>query len=144
MGQLGRPEQEEQEGQAPGAQAEQSEQVPDGGSAAEEWRISGEVPEGFALDQPLSPFLLAALELLDRDDPDYALDVVSLVEATLEQPRQVLRAQEKEARSRAIAEMKADGVEYDERMERLEEITYPKPLWSVEKIVTQTETTTVQ
>jgi len=54
--------------------------------------------------------------------------VISLVEATLEQPRQVLRAQEKEARSAAIAEMKADGVDYDERMERLEEVTYPKPL----------------
>ncbi|MBQ9003686.1 MAG: DUF3516 domain-containing protein [Eggerthellaceae bacterium] len=99
-----------------------------GQADGESWRISGEVPEGFALDQPLSPFLLAALELLDYDDPDYALDVISLVEATLEQPRQVLRAQEKEARSRAIAEMKADGVEYEERMERLEEITYPKPL----------------
>ena len=97
-------------------------------SEDDEWYVNGEVPEGFALDQPLSPFLLAALELLDRDDPDYALDVISMVEATLEQPRQVLRAQEKEARSKAIAEMKADGVEYEERMERLEEITYPKPL----------------
>ena len=94
----------------------------------EDWFVKGEVPEGFALDQPLSPFLLAALELLDREDEAYALDVISLVEATLEQPRQVLRAQEKEARSAAIAEMKADGIEYEERMERLEEITYPKPL----------------
>ena len=94
----------------------------------EHWSVHGEVPEGFALDQPLSPFLLASLELLDRESDTYALDVISLVEATLEQPRQVLRAQEKEARSAAIAEMKADGVEYEERMERLEEITYPKPL----------------
>ncbi|MBO4352662.1 MAG: DUF3516 domain-containing protein, partial [Eggerthellaceae bacterium] len=94
----------------------------------EDWFVKGEVPEGFALDQPLSPFLLAALELLDREDEAYALDVISLVEATLEQPRQVLRAQEKEARSAVIAEMKADSIEYEERMERLEEITYPKPL----------------
>ncbi len=95
---------------------------------AENWFVQGEVPEGFALDQPLSPFLLAALELLDRESPEYALDVISMVEATLEQPRQVLRAQEKAARSAAIAEMKADGVDYDERMERLQEITYPQPL----------------
>lgn len=94
----------------------------------EDWYVCGEVPEGFALDQPLSPFLLASLELLDRESETYALDLISLVEATLEQPYQVLRAQEREARGAAIAAMKADGVEYDERMERLEEVTYPKPL----------------
>ena len=97
-------------------------------SGDDEWFVQGEVPEGFALDQPLSPFLLAALELLDRESDDYALDVISMVESTLEQPRQVLRAQEKEARSAAIAAMKADGVEYEERMERVQEVTYPKPL----------------
>ena len=94
----------------------------------EDWFVQGEVPEGFALDQPLSPFLLAALELLDRESETYALDVISMVESTLEQPRQVLRAQEKEARGQAIAQMKADGVEYEERMERVQEVTYPKPL----------------
>ncbi|HAM15641.1 MAG TPA: DUF3516 domain-containing protein [Eggerthellaceae bacterium] len=93
-----------------------------------EWSVVGEVPEGFALDQPLSPFLLVALELLDREEETYALDLISLVESTLEQPRQILRAQEKEARSAAVAAMKAEGIEYEERMERLEEITYPKPL----------------
>ena len=98
------------------------------GAQYQDWYVTGDVPEGFALDQPLSPFLLAALELLDPEDDTYALDVISLVEATLEQPRQVLRAQEKEARSQAIAAMKADGVEYEERMERLEEVTYPMPL----------------
>ena len=96
--------------------------------AEDNWTVIGEVPEGFALDQPLSPFLIVALDLLDRESDTYALDVISMVEATLEQPRQVLRAQEKEARSAAIAAMKAEGVEYEERMERLEEVTYPKPL----------------
>ena len=87
-----------------------------------------DVPEDFALDQPLSPFLLAALELLDPEDESYALDVISLAEATLEDPRQVLRAQERAARDKAMAEMKADGVDYDERLERLAEVTYPRPL----------------
>ncbi len=87
-----------------------------------------DVPDNFALDQPLSPFLLAALELLDPMSETYALDVVSMVEATLEDPRQILRVQEKRERERAIAEMKADGVEYEERLERVAEVTYPKPL----------------
>ena len=87
-----------------------------------------DLPDDFALDQPLSPFLIAALELLDPESATYALDVISMAEATIEDPWQILRAQEKEARGRAIAEMKADGIEYDERMERVQEVTYPKPL----------------
>ena len=54
--------------------------------------------------------------------------MVSVVEATLEDPRQVLGAQEHKARGEAIGEMKADGIEYDERMELLDEVTWPKPL----------------
>ncbi len=87
-----------------------------------------DLPDNFALDQPLSPFLLAALELCDPQDPGYALDVISLVESTLEDPRPLLLAQERVARERAVAEMKAEGVEYEERMERLAEVSYPKPL----------------
>lgn len=87
-----------------------------------------DVPEDFALDQPLSPFLLAALELLDPESEGYALDVISMVEATLEDPKQVLRAQERQARDAAMAAMKDEGLDYDERMERLAEVTYPKPL----------------
>ena len=94
----------------------------------EEWFLEEEMPDRFALDQPLSPFLLASLELLDREDPMYALNVISMVEATLEDPRQILRAQERAARDAAMAAMKAEGVEYEERMERLREVTYPKPL----------------
>ena len=87
-----------------------------------------DMPDDFALDQPLSPFLLAALELLDPESETYALDVISMVEATLEDPRQVLRAQERAVKDKAMADMKADGLDYDERMDRLAEITYPKPL----------------
>ncbi len=87
-----------------------------------------DVPDDFALDQPLSPFLLAALELLDPESETYALDLISMVEATLENPRQILVAQERRARDEAMAQMKADGVDYDERIERIAEVTYPKPL----------------
>ena len=93
-----------------------------------EWHTTVDLPEDFALDQPLSPFLLAALELLDPESETYALDVISMAEATLEDPRQILRAQERVARAEAVAQMKAEGIEYEERMERLQEVTYPKPL----------------
>ncbi|MCR8907803.1 DUF3516 domain-containing protein [Thermophilibacter sp. ET337] len=92
------------------------------------WSTTVDLPDDFALDQPLSPFLLAALELLDPESETYALDVISMAEATLEDPFQILRAQQRAARDRAMSEMKAEGIEYDERMERLQEVTWPKPL----------------
>lgn len=97
----------------------------DGGK---DYFMTVDMPDDFALDQPLSPFLLAALELLDPESDTYALDVISMVEATLEDPKQVLRAQERQARDEAMIRMKEDGLDYDERMDRLQEITYPKPL----------------
>ena len=101
------------------------EELPDGST---EWSTTVDLPDDFALDQPLSPFLLAALELLDPESDTYALDVISMAEATLEDPFQILRAQQRAARDRAMSEMKAEGIEYDERMERLQEVTWPKPL----------------
>lgn len=91
-------------------------------------RLTIDLPEDFALNAPLSPFALAALDLLDPEAPDYALDVVSVIEATLEDPRPVLIGQEKAARGEAVAAMKAEGIEYDERMELLADVTYPRPL----------------
>ena len=91
-------------------------------------RLTADLQLDFALNQPLSPFALAAFELLDRESPTYALDVLSVVESTLEDPRQVLAAQRSKAKGEAVAQMKADGIEYEERMELLEVVTHPKPL----------------
>ncbi|PSK91387.1 superfamily II RNA helicase [Murinocardiopsis flavida] len=91
-------------------------------------RLTVDLQPDFALNQPLSTFALAAFDLIDPYAPDHALDVLTVVEATLDDPRQILAAQLNKARGEAVAQMKADGIEYDERMERLEEITYPKPL----------------
>ena len=98
-------------------------------------RLAVELQPDFALNQPLSPFALAVISVLDPDNGpgavgsgDYALDVLSVIESTLDNPRPVLYQQQNKARGEAIFEMKADGVEYEERMERLEEITHPKPL----------------
>jgi superfamily II RNA helicase len=91
-------------------------------------RLTMDLQLDFALNQPLSPFALAAVELLDRDSLTYALDVLSVIESTLDNPRQVLSAQQFKARGEAVQQMKADGIEYEERMELLESVTYPKPL----------------
>ena len=92
------------------------------------YRLTVDLPHDFALNQPLSTFALAAIDLLDATSETYALDVVSVIEATLEDTRQILAAQLNKARGEAIGQMKADGIEYDERMELLDDVTYPKPL----------------
>ena len=82
----------------------------------------------FALNQPLSAFALAALDLLDPESPSYALDVISVIESTLEDPRAILQQQVTRAKGELLAELKADGVEYEERRELLDEVTWPRPL----------------
>ncbi|HET9442701.1 MAG TPA: DUF3516 domain-containing protein, partial [Acidimicrobiales bacterium] len=94
-------------------------------------RLTVDLQADFALNQPLSPFALAALDLLDRDSPTWPLDVLSLLESTLENPGTVLAAQESKARGEAVARMKAEGLEYEERMARLDAVTYPRPLAEV-------------
>ncbi|MBQ0985697.1 DUF3516 domain-containing protein [Streptomyces sp. F63] len=94
-------------------------------------RLTVDLQQDFALSQPLSTFALAAFDLLDPESPSYALDMVSVVESTLDDPRQILAAQQNKARGEAVQQMKADGVEYEERMERLQDVTYPRPLEEV-------------
>ena len=91
-------------------------------------RLTVDLQPNFALNQPLSPFALAAFELLEPEATTFALDMISIVESTLDDPRAILSQQEFLARGKAVAGMKAEGIEYDERMELLEQITYPKPL----------------
>jgi len=92
------------------------------------YHLTADLQLDFALDQPLSPLALAAIDLLDKQLPEYALDVVSLIEATLEGPGPLLSAQRFKARGEAVAAMKSDGIEYEERMALLDEVDYPKPL----------------
>ncbi|WP_027465938.1 MULTISPECIES: DEAD/DEAH box helicase [Curtobacterium] len=92
------------------------------------YRLTVDIAPNFALNQPLSPFALAAFELLDPASPTYALDMVSVVEATLDDPRAILSQQQFKERGEAVARMKQEGIEYEERMELLEEVTWPKPL----------------
>ncbi|MEO3755353.1 DUF3516 domain-containing protein [Streptomyces sp. B6B3] len=91
-------------------------------------RLTVDLQADFALNQPLATFALAAFELLDPQSPSYALDMVSVMESTLDDPRQILAAQQNRARAEAVAAMKAEGIEYEERMERLTDVGYPRPL----------------
>lgn len=84
--------------------------------------------QDFALNQPLASFALAAFDQIDPESETFTLDVLSVVEAILDDPFPVLMAQAKQARGEAVQQMKAEGIEYEERMELLEEVTYPKPL----------------
>jgi superfamily II RNA helicase len=92
------------------------------------YRLVEDLQLDFALNQALSPFALACLELLDSESPEYPLDVVSVIESTLEDPRQIVSEQRKKARGEAVNAMKSEGIEYEERMQLLEDVTWPQPL----------------
>ncbi|SDL36502.1 DEAD/DEAH box helicase [Tessaracoccus oleiagri] len=102
--------------------------LPEPTASGRRYQLDVDLQHDFALNQPLSAFALAVMETMDEDQPDYALDVVSVVEATLENPMTILLQQQFRARGELVAELKADGVEYDERVAILDEVTWPKPL----------------
>ncbi|MDA0253027.1 MAG: DUF3516 domain-containing protein, partial [Actinobacteria bacterium] len=95
----------------------------DPGHKGRRYRLTVDLPGDFALNQPLSTFALAAIEALDPAADTFALDVVSVIEATLEDPRQILAAQLKKARGEAVAQMKSEGIEYDERIALLDDVS---------------------
>ncbi|HUR46718.1 MAG TPA: DUF3516 domain-containing protein, partial [Candidatus Saccharimonadales bacterium] len=90
-------------------------------------RVNVELQDDFSMDQTLSLYLMETITLLDPEAPDYALDLVTLVESILENPDLILRKQLDRVKDKKMAEMKMDGVEYEERMEELEKLEYPKP-----------------
>jgi hypothetical protein len=90
-------------------------------------RVNIELQEDFSMDQVLSLYLLDTIPLMDPQQPDYALVVLSLVESILEDPDIILRKQLDRVKDQKMAEMKMEGIEYDKRMEELEKLEYPKP-----------------
>ncbi len=89
--------------------------------------LQADLQHDFSIHHALSLYLVEAAGRLNPEDPEYHLKLLSLVEAILEDPRVVLFQQMYKARNIAYAQMKADGVEYEERQEKLEEITWPMP-----------------
>ncbi len=90
--------------------------------------LTVDLPDDFALNQPLAHFALAALDLLDPEAESYPLDVLSVIESVLEPPMTLLFAQQHAARGDEIGRLKADGVDYEERMAIVESTGWPKPL----------------
>jgi superfamily II RNA helicase len=90
--------------------------------------VSPNLQFDFSLYHALSLFLVDMVDKLEPESPDYVLDLVSLVEAVLEDPEVVLRRQVDHAKGELIGELKAQGLDYDERMARLEEVRHPQPL----------------
>ena len=90
-------------------------------------RVNLDLQAEFALTQPLSPFVVDAVDVLDRDDPDYHLDVLTVVESVLEDPSVVLWAQLDRLKGEVLAQLKSEGVEYEQRMTELDQLTWPKP-----------------
>lgn len=90
-------------------------------------QLSEELQTDFSLNQALSLYVVEVVDALEPESPEYALDMLSLVEATLENPGAVLYKQLDTLKGRAVAAMKAEGIDYDERMEKLDEIETPKP-----------------
>ena len=90
-------------------------------------RVNVELQDDFSMDQTLSLYLIETLPLLNPEAPDYALDLITLVESILENPDIILRKQLDRVKDQKMAEMKMEGIEYDQRMEELEKLEYPKP-----------------
>jgi superfamily II RNA helicase len=90
-------------------------------------RVNVALQEDFSMNQTLSLYVHDTLPLMDPQAPDYALVVLSLVESILEDPDLILRRQLARVKDQAIAEMKADGLDYHARMEELDKLEHPKP-----------------
>lgn len=90
--------------------------------------VNEDLQENFSLFQALSLYLVNALENLNMNDEDFALDVLSLAEAILENPGVILRQQLSKAKGELVAQLKEEGLDYEDRMKRLDEVTWPKPL----------------
>lgn len=91
-------------------------------------RVNVDLQRNFAMDQALSLYLLDTIPRLDAESPDHALDLLTLVESILEDPDLILRKQLDMLKTEKVAELKAQGVDYDQRMLELEAMEYPKPL----------------
>jgi superfamily II RNA helicase len=81
----------------------------------------------FSLHHTLSLYLVDTLALLDPATESYPLDVLTLVEAILENPRPVLFAQLDKLKGETIDALKAQGMEYEQRIEELDKLEWPKP-----------------
>jgi len=99
----------------------------DGDTGRRRARVDPELQLDFNLHRNLSLYLVEALAALDPEATSYALEVLSLAEAIQENPMPILIAQEQRLKRELLARLKAERVPYEERISRLEEVSWPKP-----------------
>jgi hypothetical protein len=97
------------------------------GEGEQKLRVNVALQDDFSMDQELSLYLLETIPLIDPEQPDYAMVLLTLVESIVEDPAIILRKQLDRVKDQKMAEMKMDGIEYDQRMEELEKLEHPKP-----------------
>ena len=85
---------------------------------------NADLNDRFAMHQPLSLWLLESMEKIADLN---ALTLLTLIEAILEEAEMVRRKQLARLKNEAIAEMKAQGIDFEERQARLEEMRPPEP-----------------
>ncbi len=104
--------------------------------------VATDLQDDFSVHHSLSLFLLHGLAMLDDTSPNHASNIITLVESILENPGAVLSGLVQRERGERIAQLKADGVPYEERMELLDEVSWPKPGadWIYRTFNTWTET----
>ncbi len=90
-------------------------------------RLNVELQEDFSINHTLALYVIDTLAIIDPASPTYAADVMTLCESIMENPDTILRRQLSKVKDEAMAHMKAEGIPYEERIARLEELEYPKP-----------------
>lgn len=90
-------------------------------------RVNLDLQDDFSLNQTLSLYLIDTMPMLDPEAADYVLNTITLVESILENPVIILRKQLDKVRNEAMAEMKRQGIAFDDRIEELDKLEYPKP-----------------
>ncbi len=91
-------------------------------------RVSMDLQQEFAMNQPLALWLVETVAKLERESESYPLDVLTLVESICENPEVVLNKQLDVMKKAKLEELRAQGVEFEERVAQLDKMEYPKPL----------------
>jgi hypothetical protein len=102
-------------------------EIVEGRDGRPEARIAEDLQFDFSLHHTLSPFLIDAVAVLDPQSPGYAIELLTLVEAILEDPRAILYAQIRKRKTELMTQLKAERVPYEERIAKLDRVTHPKP-----------------
>jgi superfamily II RNA helicase len=90
-------------------------------------QVNVDLQHDFSLHQTLSLYLIDTIGLLDRESGEYPLHLLSLVESILENPDLILRRQVDKMKKIRMEELRAEGLDFDERIAELEKVEYPKP-----------------